>query len=77
LAGILLFVEKICQRDALFWLGLWVVGISYSRAVIHLEHSSAEKMAVLALLANCDPNRQEIGFIFHEAAQNFEPVLRI
>jgi hypothetical protein len=55
LAGALLFVEKIRQSAALFWFGLWYVGILYSQAVIQrkfyvspafLEHGSAEKIAV-------------------------------
>jgi hypothetical protein len=33
-AGALLFDEKIRQSAALFWFGLWDVGILYSRAVI-------------------------------------------
>jgi hypothetical protein len=34
LAGTLSFVEKICQRAALFWFGLQDIGIFYSQAVI-------------------------------------------
>jgi len=36
-----------------------------------LKHGSAEKIAVWAH-ANRDPNKQEVGFILHEAVQNFE-----
>jgi hypothetical protein len=77
LAGILLFVEKICQRAALFFFGLRDVGILQifcSRAVIQgtivdflafLEHGSAEKIAVYAHTnRNRDPNKQEAGLIF-------------
>jgi hypothetical protein len=78
LAGTLLFVEKICQRAALFWFGLRDVGILQifcSRAVIQrtivvdflafLEHGSAEKIAVYANTnQNRDPNKQEVGLIF-------------
>jgi hypothetical protein len=55
LAGALLLDEKIRQSAALFWFGLWDVGILYSRAVIQrttdvslasLELGSAEKIAV-------------------------------
>ncbi len=57
---------------ALFWFGLWDVGILYSRAVIQrtidaspafFEHGLAEKIAVWAY-ANWDPNKQEVGFVF-------------
>jgi hypothetical protein len=60
LAGALLFDEKICQSAALFWFGLWDVGILqifYSQAVIQrtivnslafLETGLAEKIAVCA-----------------------------
>jgi hypothetical protein len=50
-----LFDEKIRQSAALFWFGLWDVGILYSLAVIprttevspaFLEHGWAEKIAV-------------------------------
>jgi hypothetical protein len=65
LAGTLLFVEKIRQRDTLFCFGLRDVGIFYSRAVIQrtivifpavLEHGSAEKIAVCAH-TNRDPEQ--------------------
>jgi hypothetical protein len=36
-----------------------------------LEHGSAEKIVVCAH-ANRFPNRQEVGFILYEAAQNFK-----
>ncbi len=77
LAGALLFVEKIRQRAALFWFGLWDVGIFYSQAVIlrtivdfpvFLEHGSAEKISVCAH-TNRDPNKQEDGLIVE--CQNF------
>ncbi len=67
MADALLFDEKIRQRTALFWFGLRDVGIFLSRAVIQrtidvspsfLEHSSAEKIAVGALIKR-DPNKQE------------------
>jgi hypothetical protein len=35
-----------------------------------LKHCSAEKIAKAH--ANRDPNKQEVGFILHEAVQNFE-----
>jgi hypothetical protein len=72
LASALLFVEKIRQRAALFWIGLQDVGIFYLRAAIQktivdfpafLEHGSAEKIAVCAH-TNRDPNKQEDRFIF-------------
>jgi hypothetical protein len=77
LAGALLFVEKICQRAAVFWFGLWEVGIVFSRAVTQrksvyfpafLEHGSAEKISVCAH-TNRDPKKQEDGLIFE--CQNF------
>jgi hypothetical protein len=80
LAGALLFDEKIRQNAALFWFGLRDVGILYSQTVIQraidvsptfLEHALAEKIAVRAH-ALCDPNKQEVGFIFARSAQNFE-----
>jgi hypothetical protein len=67
LAGALLFDEKIHLRIALFWFGLWDVGILHLQAVIQrtivfspafLEHGSAEKIAVCAH-TNRDPNKQE------------------
>ncbi len=73
--GALLFDEKIRRSAAIFWFGLRDVGVPqifYSRAVIQrtivdspafLKHGSAEKIVVFAH-ANCDPNKQEFGFIF-------------
>jgi hypothetical protein len=55
LAGALSFDETIRQSAALFWFGLWNVGIFYLRAAIQrtidistafLEHGSAKKIAV-------------------------------
>jgi hypothetical protein len=66
LAGALIFDEKIRQSAALFWFGLRDFGILYSRAVIQRKidvFSSVEKIEVGAN-ANCDPNKQEVGFIF-------------
>ncbi len=36
-----------------------------------LEHGLVEKIVVWAHI-NRDPNKQEVGFILHEAAQNFK-----
>jgi hypothetical protein len=54
LAGALLFVEKICQSDALFWLGLRNVEVLHSQAAIQraidvspafMEYGLAKKIA--------------------------------
>jgi hypothetical protein len=59
------------KSAALFWFGLWDVGILYSQVVIQrkiesLTHfwstGSVEKITVWAH-ANHDPNKQEVGFI--------------
>ncbi len=72
LAAALLFDEKIRQSAAIFWFGLWDVGILYLRAVIQrtidvspafLEHGSVEIIAVLAH-ANRDPSKKEVELIF-------------
>jgi hypothetical protein len=66
MAGALLFVEKIRQRDALFWFGLSDLRAQIKRTIVDfsafLDHSSAEKIAVCAY-TNRDPNKQEVGFI--------------
>jgi hypothetical protein len=72
LAGALLFVEKIRQRAALFWFGLRVVGLFYSRTVIQriivdflpfLKQGLAEKIAV-CVHNHRNPNKQKVGLIF-------------
>jgi hypothetical protein len=72
LAGALLFAEKIRKSAALFWFGLRDVGILFSQTIIQrtmdvsptfLEHGLVEKIADIAC-SNCDPNKQEVGFIF-------------
>jgi hypothetical protein len=75
LAVTFLFFEQIGESAALFWFGLRDVGILqifYSRTVIYrtivdssafLEHGSAEKIVACAR-PNCDPNKQDVGFIF-------------
>jgi hypothetical protein len=70
--GTFFFDEKIRQNVALFWFRLQDVGTLYSRAEIQrtidvspafLKHGLVEKIVVWAL-ANRNPNKQEVGFIF-------------
>jgi hypothetical protein len=84
LAVTLFFIEKIHQSAALFWFGLQIVRvlqIFYSQAVIprtivesltFLEHSSAEKIAVIVHIQPVIPTRRMIRGILYEPAQNFE-----
>jgi hypothetical protein len=55
LAGTLLFDEKINQNAALFWFGLWDVGLLYSQAVIKRTTDVS-----LAFLEHC--LRKDRGF---------------
>ncbi len=80
----LLFDEKNRHSAALFWFVLLDVGILYSRAVIQriidvfpavLEHCLAEKIPVCAH-ANCDPNKQEVGFISAWSSSELWTLLR-
>jgi hypothetical protein len=66
-------------------LDVGILPIFYSRAIIQrtivdspafLEHGSAEKIAVCAH-TNRDLNKQEVGFIFYEAAQNSDVLSNI
>ncbi len=65
---------------SIFSILVWIQGFLYPWAVnqrtidvspTFLEHRLAEKIVVSAH-ANGDLNKQEVGFIFHEAALNFE-----
>jgi hypothetical protein len=81
LACALLFDEKIHQSAALFWFGLWDVGILYSRAVIQrtidvsptfLEHGSAGKITCTKHMQTVIQTSRRLDSFLNKAAQKFE-----
>jgi hypothetical protein len=80
LAGTLLFDEKIRQNAALFWVGLWDVGILYSQVVVQrtIDVSLAfwstvwPKKSRFEHMQTVIQTSRMLNSFLHEVAQNFE-----
>jgi hypothetical protein len=80
LAGALLFDEEIRQSAALFWFGLWYVGILYLHGVIQrtIDVSPAflgtvrRKRSWFEHMQTVIQTSRRLDSFLHEAAQSFE-----